>query len=61
MQLLYPNYLPNTSTFMGYAKVLVYGNTSQNLTTGANSTSSIVIGKKQAPTITVATNKDVAF
>lgn len=46
LQLLYPNYLPNESTFMGYAKILVYSNTSKNLTTRAQaSSSSILIGK----------------
>ena len=61
LQLLYPDYLPNKSTFIGYAKILVYSNTSENLTTGATGTSSILIGKTTAPSITVATNKDVAF
>lgn len=61
LQLLYPNYLPNEATAMGYSKILVYSNTSKNLTTGANGTSSILLGKTAAPTITVATNQDVAF
>jgi len=61
LQLLYPDYITNKGTAMGYAKILVYSNISKNLTTGATGTSSILMGKKAAPTITVATNKDVAF
>lgn len=61
LQLLYPDFINNKDTAIGYAKVLVYSNTSTNLSTGASGTSSILIGKTEAPTITVATNQDVAF